>query len=206
MAFQAKFKHGRPLMVDYTPSGAVAAGDVIIIGQHPRIAHNIIAASALGALAAGGGVYTMTKAASDGGILAGQRVFWDDTNNVVTKTETGLHLGFAVATALTADVLVDVIHQPGGAGLRFVSGVHTTVAASDTKVTGLATVVSCGASMASDPVDNPFMASATIGDQAGTPAAGSILIKTWQNTSGSDPTPAAASTFSKLVNWYATGY
>lgn len=89
--------------------------------------------------------------------------------------------------------------------LMIVTGVHTTVAASDTKVTGLASVVACGVSMGSDPVDDPFMCSATIGDQAGTPAAGSILIKTWKNTGGTDPTPAAATTFSKLVNWWAVG-
>jgi hypothetical protein len=57
----------------------------------------------------------------------------------------------------------------------------------------------------SDPIDNPDWVSATIGDQAGSPAAGSIIIKTWQNTSGSDPTPTAATTFGKKVNWIAIG-
>jgi len=49
------------------------------------------------------------------------------------------------------------------------------------------------------------MVTAQIGDQAGTPAAGSIIIKSWQNTGGTDPTPAAASTFGKKVNWIAIG-
>jgi hypothetical protein len=101
--------------------------------------------------------------------------------------------------------------EPGGGFaqngqlLKFARGQLTTVTAVDTVVTGLATVVAVVASLESDPTDNPFMASAQIGDQAGAPAAGSIIIKTWQNTTGTDPTPAAATTFGKKVNWIAIG-
>ncbi len=84
-------------------------------------------------------------------------------------------------------------------------GQYTTSTASDTVITGLTTVVCAMASLDSDPGDDPSWVSATIGDQAGTPAAGSILIKTWKNTGGTDPTPAAASTFTKKVNWIAIG-
>lgn len=91
------------------------------------------------------------------------------------------------------------------AGYRIARGVQTTVAAVDTVVTGLATVVAVVVSMGDDPSDDPEWASATIGDQAGTPAAGSFLLKTWKNTGGTDPTPVAATTFSKKVNWIAIG-
>lgn len=91
------------------------------------------------------------------------------------------------------------------AGYKIARGVHTTVAAADTVVTGLATVVAVVVSLASDPADDPFMVSATVGDQAGTPAAGSVIIKSWKNTGGTDPTPVAATTFGKLVNWIAIG-
>jgi hypothetical protein len=91
------------------------------------------------------------------------------------------------------------------AGYKIARGQQLTVAASDTVVTGLATVVAVVASLDSDPADDPFMCTASIGDQAGTPAAGSIFIKTWKNTGGTDPTPLAASTFSKKVNWIAIG-
>lgn len=91
------------------------------------------------------------------------------------------------------------------AGYKIARGRHTTVAAADTVVTGLTTVVAVVASLDDDPVDDPFMVSATIGDQAGTPAAGSIIIKSWKNTGGTDPTPAAATTFSKKVGWVAWG-
>lgn len=91
------------------------------------------------------------------------------------------------------------------AGYKVARGQATTATASDTVVTGLATVVSAVASLDSDPVDDPFMCTCSIGDQAGSPAAGSILIKTWKNTGGTDPTPTAATTFSKKVNWIAVG-
>lgn len=91
------------------------------------------------------------------------------------------------------------------AGYKIARGRSTTVTAADTIVTGLATVVAVIASLDSDPVDDPFMCSATVGDQAGSPAAGSFILKTWKNTAGTDPTPAAATTFSKIVNWIAIG-
>ena len=87
----------------------------------------------------------------------------------------------------------------------FAYGQTTTAAASDTIITGLSTVVAVVACLNDDPGDDPEWVSASIGDQAGTPAAGSFLLKTWKNTGGTDPTPAAASTFSKKVNWIAIG-
>lgn len=89
-------------------------------------------------------------------------------------------------------------------GYAIARGQHTTVAASDTVTTGLATVVSVVATLDSDPTDDPLLVTASIGNQSGSPAAGSVLIKTWK-TDGSDPTPAAATTFSKKVNWIAVG-
>ena len=88
---------------------------------------------------------------------------------------------------------------------RTARGQATTVTAVDTIVTGLATLTSVVASLDSDPGDDPFMVSASIGDQAGSPAAGSFYLKTWKNTGGTDPTPLAATTFAKKVNWHASG-
>jgi hypothetical protein len=98
----------------------------------------------------------------------------------------------------------DVISFPNQ-GLKIAYGQHTTVAASDTIVTGLATVVAVIASFDTDPADANLYVSSSIGDQAGTPAAGSILIKTWKTADGADPTPTAASAFAKKVNWIAFG-
>lgn len=104
-----------------------------------------------------------------------------------------------------------VAFKDGGASagtpkqMRFAAGQWTTATATDTVITGLTTVYGAVASLESDPVDDPEWVTAAIGDQAGSPAAGSVIIKTWKNTSGSDPTPAAATTFSKKVNWFAWG-
>jgi hypothetical protein len=91
------------------------------------------------------------------------------------------------------------------AAINVAYGQHTTVAASDTVVTGLNAVAAVVASYDTDPADANLFVSASIGDQAGTPAAGSILIKTWKTADGTDPTPTAASSFSKKVNWIAVG-
>lgn len=84
-------------------------------------------------------------------------------------------------------------------------GQATTVAAVDTIVTGLNQVIAVVASYDTDPADANDFVSASIGDQAGTPAAGSILIKTWKTADGADVTPVAATAFSKKVNWIAIG-
>lgn len=97
-------------------------------------------------------------------------------------------------------------HKDANNGTRMlVTGRLTTVTAADTVVTGLASVAACGASLDSDPVLDPMIVSATIGDQAGTPAAGSIIVKSWKGTSTSNPTPIAATVFSKVVTWWALG-
>lgn len=103
--------------------------------------------------------------------------------------------------------IIDALAQPlaGGAPYKVRVGQHTTVAASDTKVTDLDTIVGVVACLDDDMGDNPEWVTASVGDQAGTPAAGSFLLKTWQNTSGTDPTPTAATTFGKKVNWIAFG-
>ena len=80
-------------------------------------------------------------------------------------------------------------------------GVQTTVAAADTIATGLKTVLGAIATFQDDLGDDPEWVSAALAA-----AAGSIVIKTWKNTGGTDPTPVAATTFGKKVNWVAFGY
>jgi len=128
---------------------------------------------------------------------------WGDASGKVTNTYTvgAEFLGFAQTVAVSGGIVEVLIRA-----LRMVEGQKTTVTASDTIVTGLSQVLTVVASFDSDPVDDPEFVSASIGDQAGTPAAGSFLLKTWKNTGGTDPTPLAATTFSKKVNWVAWGY
>jgi hypothetical protein len=100
---------------------------------------------------------------------------------------------------------INLLTQGVAAGYKIARGIHTTVDENDTVVTGLATVVAVVASLDSDPVAGCQKVTASIGDQAGTPAAGSILIKTWKATAAGDTALIAATTFSKLVGWIAIG-
>ena len=85
--------------------------------------------------------------------------------------------------------------------LKVASGEHTTVAAADSVVTGLSKVLAVVVSLGQDQADALMAATCAVPSSGGT-----ITIKTWQNTSGTDPTPAAAGAFSKKVNWIAVGY
>jgi hypothetical protein len=82
---------------------------------------------------------------------------------------------------------------------KIASGVLVTVTAADVVTTGLRNVISAGATLNSDLGDDPQFVSVVVNTD------GTITIKTWKNTSGSDPTPLAATTFTKNVSWWAFG-
>jgi len=137
---QAKFFHGDPLMVDYTPSGDVAAGAVVVVGDMPQIAHLDIAANRKGALAAGGGVY---QVAADGAIAAGKRVYWDDSANKVTLTATSnKSFGWTITAAATNGDLIYVEHAPapGDAAIQSAAAVVAALTDNTTGVTGTTTL------------------------------------------------------------------
>ncbi len=93
--------------IDYRPSEAVAAGDVVVQGNLVGIARLDIAADTLGSLAVVG-VFDVEKAT--GAVTVGAAVYWDATNHKATTTATGNpYLGKAVLTAESADELVRVL-------------------------------------------------------------------------------------------------
>lgn len=109
---EVTFRHGNPLMCDYTPGSAVNAGKVEVVGDVPLVAHNAIAANELGALAAGGGVYRGTAGEP---VDAGEVVFWDDTaNKFVATPGANKCFGFcAPGNSAAADGdEIDVVHAP----------------------------------------------------------------------------------------------
>lgn len=114
MALEAAFVHGSPIMLDYTPSGAVAAGEVVIVGVLPLVAHNAIEANALGAVAAGGGVYDLVAA---GNYSPGAKVYWNTSaNKITTGVGSHPHFGFIVPSSdpgADGDT-VRVLHCPDG--------------------------------------------------------------------------------------------
>lgn len=90
----------------------------------------------------------------------------------------------------------------GRGDLKIAYGTHTNATASDTVVSGLDYVLACFATPDADAsaTANVAFCTATPGDQAGTPAAGSFLLKSWE----ADGT--AATSFSDDINWLAIGY
>jgi len=110
------FRHGEPVMVDYTPAaGDVAVGEVVIVGNLTGwtcgIAHRPITNATLGALAAGGGVYDVVNLdnAADGA-----KVYWDDSVNKASTTSTNnATFGFVVSGGGGgANSTCQALHEP----------------------------------------------------------------------------------------------
>lgn len=98
--------------IDYTPSAAVKAGDVVIIGELVGIASRDIEAGMLGAIDLEG-VFEFPKDAK--AISAGAKVYWSGTaatsaaNDGNTGSPTAYtQIGHAVAAALAGDGVVRV--------------------------------------------------------------------------------------------------
>lgn len=90
------FRHGSPVMIDYTPSGGnVAEGEVVVVGSVTAntsgtgavamVAHRPITNATLGALSIQGGVYDVVNLNN---AANGEKVYWDDSNNKVTTVST----------------------------------------------------------------------------------------------------------------------
>ena len=83
MAFTATYVQD-DRVIDYTPTTAVAAGQVVVQGSLVGVAKEPIPANTLGALAVRG-VFDFLKAMTAGsGIAAGTQVYWDATDGVVS--------------------------------------------------------------------------------------------------------------------------
>ena len=97
--------------IDYTPSAAVSAGDVVVQGDLIGIAKIDIPANTLGALAVQG-VFDVPKTAGEGeAIASGAKVYWDVADGVAkTDDETGAnkYLGKTVVAAADDDTTTRV--------------------------------------------------------------------------------------------------
>jgi hypothetical protein len=104
--------------------------------------------------------------------------------------------------------LADAVEDPVagvGASYKLARVMHTTVAAEDTVNMGLATVVAAVAVLEDAPTVDPLWVQACVGDQAGAPAAGRVIVKSWKPTANDNVTPVAATTFGKKVSVIAIG-
>ena len=120
------FRKGKAIMVDYDAGvSTYNAGDVIVIGPTPVVAHESIPSFTGGktrdAVAVEGGIY---ECVTDGTGAVGDEVYWDATNKKITATATGNpHFGIMVAgptflasgASPAADLdLCWVLHRPKG--------------------------------------------------------------------------------------------
>lgn len=97
--------------IDYTPSSAVAVGDVVVLNDLFCVADRPIAANVKGALSTEGG-YILPKAS--GAIGQGAIVYWDATNGNITTTSTSnKRAGKAAEAAASGDATVKVLINKG---------------------------------------------------------------------------------------------
>jgi predicted RecA/RadA family phage recombinase len=185
-----------------SPAGGNLSGDFINANGIRGVALNTALVGANSPVLRDG-VHLLPKAAGTAWVQ-GQSLYFDAVAKAFTTVAAGnLAFGLAAAAALSADTTGQVLLAPA---FRSVGGQVTTVAASDTIVTGLSKVIAVVANLEDAPVIGCDRAQGVIGDQAGAPASGSILIKTFKPTASGDATPVAATTFGKKVNWLAVGY
>ena len=84
--YESQYVKGYQERVDYTPSGTLTCGTVVVQGYLVGVALIDVAAGALGELAVSG-IFDFAKATATGSaITAGAIVYWDDSSNVVTTT------------------------------------------------------------------------------------------------------------------------
>jgi len=113
-----------------------------------------------------------------------------------------------VAGAITASGGIGGITNPVAGvagGYKLARGTVTPASASHTVVTGLTTVVACAVSFKGLQTLTHLFAAGDVGNQAGAPAAGSILVKGLKPTSSTDVTPIDSSTPWSAIDWIAVG-
>jgi predicted RecA/RadA family phage recombinase len=105
-------------LIDYTPSAAVAAGDVVMLEDLFAVAPRPIAANALGAVSVDG-VWSVAKAT--GAVSQGAIVYWNHTDSVITTSSssggqnavTYKRAGKAAKAAASGDATVQVLINCG---------------------------------------------------------------------------------------------
>jgi len=99
------------MTISHTPTAALAAGEVVVLGQLVGVTTHPVEANQLCGLTVQG-VFDFAKA-TGGSIAVGALVYWDDTANVATTTVTGNTLiGKCVRAAGTSDTTVRVLLTP----------------------------------------------------------------------------------------------
>lgn len=85
MALEAQYLGQCTKVVDYTPSGAVAAGEIVTLANACYVASRAIASGALGSLYCDG-LFKSTYSDSGGTITDGAKVYFNTTSNEITDS------------------------------------------------------------------------------------------------------------------------
>lgn len=90
--------------LDYTPNADIAAGESVLVGDRVGFTVRAIKANEMGAIAVRG-VFDLPKASGGSTAIGdGVRVYWDNTNKVITATAgSNKYLGKTVGASVDAD-------------------------------------------------------------------------------------------------------
>jgi len=112
---EVTYRHGDPVMIDYTPAANVSAGQVILLGNTAGLTCGVVHVDGLNAvqhaISSGGGVYDVVNLNNAANYA---KVWWDDTNNKVTTVSTNNALfGFIVGGGGGgANTTAQALHKP----------------------------------------------------------------------------------------------
>lgn len=162
-------------------------------GGRPFIKPGIRLANAIIVALQGAGAPTNGTSGTGAGVAGPGSVYVDRTAGVwYTNTNTKASPTWSLlSSASTAGFVTGV-----GSSYKVARGTHQQAAASDTIVSGLTTVVSVVTTFRDTPTAKQTYLTTSIGDQAGTPAAGSFLSRTFKSTY------AAADDFTDNLTFY----
>lgn len=97
--------------LNYTAGADILSGDFVLIGTIGGIAKTAIANGKVGAVHVTG-IFNVAKAT--GAITQGAKLYWDNTNKVLTTTASGNTIvGVAAAAALSGDATVAILLNVG---------------------------------------------------------------------------------------------
>ncbi len=118
-ANEAVFQKGSPLTADYLPGADIPAGEVIVLVNFPVVPHLALKNGVKGTVAVGKAIYECT---ADGALAAGDKIYWNDAANKVTKTAAAgarKHWGFVApdSSAAADNDKVKTIHDPDGSSI-----------------------------------------------------------------------------------------
>lgn len=143
------------------------------------------------------------SAVTAAGYFNDHRSYLDVGDLIHVQASDGFHTVKVATVPATGNVTTSVLAV--GNSSKSARGQAVTVTASDTIATGLANVAGVVVSLNDAPVAGCQFVTGDPGDQAGAPAAGSFLLKTWKDTATADTAKIAATTFGKKVSWVAFG-